>query len=134
VAELAIGPASGVALFVVLTGGRLPPVRLPGRGRALVLRWLWLASRATLEELLWRGLVLAGLALALGPIAALALSAAGFAVWHGRSLGRRCVVHVVSGVAFGGAFLLAGLGAAVLAHGTYNLLVDWAVHAEGAGA
>jgi membrane protease YdiL (CAAX protease family) len=135
VTELALGPASGLALFVALSGGRLPPVRLPGRRRrALALRWLWLTATATLEELVWRGLVLAGLALALGPMAALALSAAGFAVWHARALGRRCIVHAVTGAAFGGAFLLGGLAAAVLAHGTYNLLVDWALHAERTGA
>jgi membrane protease YdiL (CAAX protease family) len=134
VAELAIGPASGLALFVALTGGRLPPARLPGRRRAVALRWFWLAATATLEELVWRGVVLAGLALALGPIAALVLSAAGFAVWHARALARRCAVHTVTGAAFGGAFLLGGLTAAVLAHGTYNLLVDWAVHAERSGA
>jgi len=129
-AELAIGSASGVALFVALAGGRLPRARLPGSRRALAVRWAWLVARATLEELAWRGLVLAGLVLALGPIPALVLSAVGFSVWHARSLGRRCAVHALTGLAFGGAFLLAGLGAAVLAHGTYNLLVDWAVHAE----
>lgn len=127
---LASGPVCGAALFVALTGGRWPRRGIAARPGAIALRWLGLGLMAALEELVWRGLVLAGLALAVGPVTALLLSAGGFAVWHAPALGGRCAVHVVTGVGFGIAFLLGGLPAAVLAHGTYNVLVDWAVHAE----
>jgi membrane protease YdiL (CAAX protease family) len=130
VTELGVGLGSGWALFFVLAGGRLPS-RLPrAPSGALTLRWLWLATRASGDELIWRGLVLAGLAVALGTAAALVLSAVGFAVWHAPLLGRRCALHAITGAGFGGAFLLAGLGGAALAHGTYNVLVDWAVQAR----
>jgi hypothetical protein len=65
----------------------------------------------------------------LGFVAALLISSAGFEIWHAPALGRRCVVHVITGLGFSGAFLVGGLGAAVLAHGTYNVLVDWGVQA-----
>lgn len=127
---VASGPICGAALFVALAGGRLPRARLPASTRAVALRWLWLGTLAALEELAWRGLVLAGLALALGIPVALLLSSVGFAVWHAQALGLRCAVHLITGVGFGTAFLVGGLGAAMLAHGTYNVLVDWGVHAE----
>jgi hypothetical protein len=130
--ELAVasGPVCGAVLFVALAGGRLPRAGIRRRRRAVVIRWLGLGAKSTLEEFVWRGLVLAGLAVAIGPIGALLLSAGGFAVWHSPGLGWRCVAHAVTGGGFGIAFLLGGLPAAVLAHGTYNVLVDWAVHAE----
>jgi membrane protease YdiL (CAAX protease family) len=124
------GPLCGVALFLALTGGRLPHARPRARPHALTLRWLSLGVLAALEEVVWRGLVLSGLTLALGTAAALAVSSAGFALWHAPELGRRCAVHVVTGLGFGGAFLVGGLGAAIAAHATYNVLVDWAVHSE----
>jgi membrane protease YdiL (CAAX protease family) len=124
------GPLVGAALFLALAGGRLPTTWPRGRTRALTFRWLSLGVLAALEELVWRRLVLAGLALALGTAAALLLSSAGFAVWHASVLGRRCVVHVLTGLGFGGAFLVGGLGAAIAAHATYNLLVDWGVQGE----
>jgi membrane protease YdiL (CAAX protease family) len=127
------GPLCGVVLFLALTGGRLPRVRPRARPRALTMRWLSLGVLAAFEEVVWRGLVLTGLALALGAAVALVLSSAGFALWHAPELGRRCTVHTLTGFGFGGAFLVGGLGAAIAAHATYNLLVDWAVQAERAG-
>ena len=124
------GSLCGVALFLVLIGGRLPHARLRARPPALTLRWLSLGVLAALEETVWRGLILSGLTLALGTAVALAVSSAGFAIWHAPELGRRCAVHVVTGLGFGGAFLVGGLPAAIAAHTTYNALVDWAVHAE----
>ncbi len=124
-----IGPISGAALFLLLAGGRLPAAR-PELRRVLALRWARLGVDASVEELVWRGLVLGGLAAALGAVPGLALSSAGFAVWHRRALGRRCAVHLVTGLCFGGAFLAGGLVAAMLAHVVYNVLVDWAVQAE----
>jgi membrane protease YdiL (CAAX protease family) len=127
-----VGPLTGAALFVLLAGGRLPQVRLPLR-RALAVRWISLGVGAGLEELVWRGLVLGGLAAAVGAAPGLALSSAGFALWHRPALGRLCAVHVVTGAGFGCAFLAGGLAAAMLAHGVYNVLVDWAVQAERSG-
>ena len=124
-----VGPLSGAALFLLLTGGRVPRGRPPLLWRALAIRWASLGAAAGLEEVVWRGLVLGGLIAAIGPVSGLALSSAGFAAWHW-PLGRRCGVHLVTGAGFGTAFLVGGLAAAILAHGVYNVLVDWAVHAE----
>jgi membrane protease YdiL (CAAX protease family) len=96
----------------------------------MAVRWLRIALGAGLEEIVWRGICLGGLALVVGPLPALAVSSAAFAVWHWPSLRGRCAVHLVTGAAFGAAFLLGGLAAAIVAHVLYNLLVDWAVHAE----
>jgi membrane protease YdiL (CAAX protease family) len=131
-ARLLAGPVSGGALFAVLTGGRLPH-RRPPFGAALALRWGRLAGGASLEEVVWRGILLGGLAALVGPVAGLVLSSAGFAVWHWPSLGRRSVCHLLTGGAFGAACLVSGLAAAVLAHAVYNVLVDWAVLAQRAG-
>ena len=130
---IASGPLCGAVLFVALAGGRLPCARIDARRRAVALRWLLLGVVASLEELVWRGLALGGLRLALGPVAALVLSSAGFAVWHTPELGRRSAVHAVTGLGFGSAFLVGGIAAAALAHAVYNVLVDWAVHAERSG-
>jgi membrane protease YdiL (CAAX protease family) len=130
VTRLALGPATGLATFVLLTGGRLPWARPRSLGRAMLVRWLGLAASAGLEEAIWRGIGLGGLQALIGPWPALALSSVAFALWHWPTLGDRCAVHVVTGAAFGGAFLAGGIAAAMLAHALYNLLVDWAVHAE----
>jgi membrane protease YdiL (CAAX protease family) len=126
----AVGPVAGAATFLVLSGGRFPIALPRPLGRALAVRWLALGASAALEEVVWRAVVLGGLLILVGPWPALAISSTAFAVWHWPSLHRRCLVHVVTGAAFGGAFLVAGLSAAILAHALYNLLVDWAVHAE----
>lgn len=130
VPDLAVGPLAGAALFVVLAGGHLPRLRQRLLGRALVVRWIRLGAEAGLEEVIWRGLVLGGLLAAIGPVTGLALSSAGFALWHRPALGPRCGVHLVTGAGFGVASLAGGLAAAILAHAVYNVLVDWAVHAE----
>jgi membrane protease YdiL (CAAX protease family) len=119
-----------VVLFVALAGGRVPRPCLLAGPWALTLRWLWLGVLAALEELVWRGLVLGGLMLALGPAVALLVSSAGFAAWHAPALGRRCVIHAITGFGFGSAYLVGGLAAAMLAHATYNVLVDWGVHVD----
>ena len=126
----AIGPVTGAATFLLLTGGRLPRSLPRPLGRAMAARWLTLGATAGLEEVVWRGVVLGGLLTVVGPLPALAGSSAGFAIWHWPSLRSRCAVHLVTGAAFGSAFLVGGLIAAMLAHALYNLLVDWAVHAE----
>jgi membrane protease YdiL (CAAX protease family) len=128
--RFALGPITGAATFVLLTGGRFPLALPRPLGRAMVLRWLILAGAAALEEAVWRGAVLGGLLTVVGPLPALAASSAGFAIWHWPSLRSRCGLHLVTGAAFGSAFLVGGLATAMLAHALYNLLVDWAVHAE----
>jgi membrane protease YdiL (CAAX protease family) len=125
---VASGPFCGAALFVFLSAGRLPHARSLPLSRALALRWLWLGLVAGLEELVWRAGALASLALATGPAVALVLTSAGFALWHRPALGRRCTVHLATGLGFGATFLVGGLAAAILAHAVYNVLVDWAVH------
>jgi membrane protease YdiL (CAAX protease family) len=96
----------------------------------MVVRWFALGAIAGLEEVAWRGVVLGGLMVILGQWPALAVSSGAFAMWHWSSLRARSAVHLVTGAAFGGAFLAGGLAAAMLSHALYNLLVDWAVHAE----
>jgi membrane protease YdiL (CAAX protease family) len=130
VSRVAFGPASGAATFLLLAGGRVRLARPRPLGRAMVVRWAGLAAGAALEEVVWRGILLGGLLLVVGPWVALAASSTAFALWHWPSLRGRCVVHVVTGAAFGGAYLAGGLLAAILAHALYNVLVDWAVHAE----
>lgn len=132
VSRLAVGLLAGTALFVFLARARpRSPARLDAR---LAVRVLVLALWAALEELIWRGLVLGGLAGSIGPLAALVLSSAGFAVWHRPRLGSRCAVHVLTGGGFGAAFLAGGLAASILAHWSYNVLVDVAVEAARAPA
>jgi hypothetical protein len=132
--RLALGPLAGAMVFLLLTGGRLPRGRPRLSTRSLAGRWLRLAAGAASEEILWRAVLLTALRAWVGPLGALAISSVGFALWHRPSLGRACIVHVVTGTSFGASFLAGGLGAAVLAHAVYNLLVDWAVHAERARA
>jgi membrane protease YdiL (CAAX protease family) len=128
--RLALGMLFGAAAFLLLTGGRVPLALPRPFGRTMIARWLNLGAIAAFEEIVWRGVVLAGLSLVVGPWAALAVSSAAFAVWHWPSFRVRCAVHAVTGAAFGAAFLVAGLLAAILGHALYNLLVDWAVAAE----
>ena len=126
----ALGPVTGAATFLLLTGGRIPRKLPRPFGRAMAARWLSLGAAAGLEEIVWRGVVLGSLLVVVGPWAALGVSSAAFAMWHWPALRGRCAVHLVTGAAFGCAFLAGGLAAAMLGHALYNLLVDWAVHAE----
>ncbi len=127
--RLLAGPLTGAALFVALAGGR---IRRPRAGpvHVLLVRLLGFGASAALEELVWRALVLGSLVAAIGPAEGLAVSSIGFALWHRPALGSRCAVHLVTGVGFGAAFLIGGIAAAVLAHWSYNVLVDMAVVAE----
>jgi membrane protease YdiL (CAAX protease family) len=127
---LAVGPVAGAATFFSLTAGRIPLALPRPLGRAMLVRWLGLGAAAALEEVVWRGIALGGLAAVVGPWPALAASSAGFALLHWPSLRGRCAVHLFTGLAFGAAFLAVGLVAAILAHVIYNVLVDWAVRAE----
>jgi membrane protease YdiL (CAAX protease family) len=128
--RLALGPVTAAVTFLALTGGRLPRALPRPLGGAMIVRWCALGAAAGIEEVAWRGIVLGGLMVVIGPWPALAASSAAFAAWHWPSLRARSAVHLVTGTAFGGVFLAGGLGAAMLGHALYNLFVDWAVHAE----
>jgi len=129
-ARAAIGPVAGVGTFLLLTGGRFPRLLPRPLGRGMAIRWLGIVAGAGCEEVVWRGICLEGLLLVVGPWSALMASSTGFALWHWPSLRGRCAVHFATGVAFGGAFLVGGLVAAIVAHALYNVVVDWAIHAE----
>ena len=72
---------------------------------------IWIAKQAVLaawagvEEIVWRALLLAELARVVGVPAALGVSSVGFALWHPS----RRRLHLLTGLAFGAAFLVAGL-------------------------
>lgn len=129
--RLFAGPAVGVVLFLLLA--RRWPRLPPGPMAAVVARSGYIVAAAAFEELLWRGLGLGVLARPLGPGPALVLTAAAFACAHRRAPGPRRAVHVLTGLGFGSAYLVGGLAAAVLAHASYNVLVDVAVQAERRG-
>jgi ABC-2 type transport system ATP-binding protein len=116
----ALGLPVAAALFAVVLRRR--PVRRPSAVAAAVL-----AAGAVLEELFWRGLVLGALALATGAAGALAASSALFACVH-----RRRGLHLVTGAAFGAAYLVTGkLLTSVVAHAAYNVLVCSAAELRG---
>jgi len=125
-----VGGFSGAAAFLLLAGGRVPLALPRPLGWPKVVRWLNLGAVAGFEEIVWRGVVLGGLLLVVGPWTALGVSSAGFAVCHWPVLRGRCAIHIVTGAAFGAAYLAAGLIAAMLGHALYNVLVDWSVAAE----
>jgi membrane protease YdiL (CAAX protease family) len=116
---LGAGLIAGIALFVAASRRR-PSLRRPRASKSLlVARQLFLGLCAANEELLWRRLLLGELLFA-GPVAALALSSAGFAIAHRRAR----LLHVGTGCAFGGVYVVTGvLGASIAAHWLYNVLV-----------
>jgi ABC-2 type transport system ATP-binding protein len=103
-------------LFAALAR-RAPRVRWPGSRPGLVVGAV-LVTRAALEELFWRGLVLGAAARAVALPGAIAFSSAGFAYAHRRRW------HAVTGAAFGLLYVASGrLAAPIAAHGLYNVLV-----------
>lgn len=116
-AAILLGIPVGVLVFLALA--RVPP-RLPRRGELTRAQLAFLLGWAWVEEVLWRRLLLATVAVAAGVTVALAAATALFALAHGQ--GR--AAHLLTGAAFGGAFVATGrLGAAVASHAVYNLLV-----------
>jgi len=116
---LAAGLIAGGALFVVASRRRPSCRQRRARKSVVVGRQLFLGLCAANEELLWRRLLLGELLVA-GPVVALALSSAGFAVAHRRAR----VLHAGTGSAFGAVYLATGfLGASIAAHWAYNTLV-----------
>ena len=119
-APLMLGLIVGVGLYVLLSGSLSVRVRGPD----LAARITYVGARAAYEEALWRLCLLGLLAAAFGPAAGLALVTIAFALSHWPGQGSKAVVHLVTGSAFGGVYLLTGsFGAAVAAHAAYNGLV-----------
>jgi ABC-2 type transport system ATP-binding protein len=126
---VAVAVALGVGLFSALAQRR-PVWSLPRGGLPrFAPRGAYLAASAAAEEVVWRRLLLAFLAVRYGWPAGLALTTVGFAVAHRRRQGRFGVaVHLVTGASFGGVFVATGsVAAAITAHAAYNLLVALAV-------
>ena len=122
---LAVGVAGGLALYSISAQRRPVPIRTIGLTKTtFVVGW------ATVEEILWRWLLLGGLALRLPLGVAFAAATAAFALAH--SHGRRS--QLVAGAGFGGLYLLTGeLWAPIAAHVTHNLLVAGSVSPARAG-
>jgi membrane protease YdiL (CAAX protease family) len=109
--RLLLGIAAGVALFWVVARVR-PPMSLALAGV--------LVAAAGAEELIWRWFVLGELLAPTGTATALVASACAFGAVHP---GRR-LLHVGTGLAFGGVYVLTGsLAAAWGAHAAYNVCV-----------
>ena len=125
------GISAGAVLYAVLAAGALPVTIRRTRAGAVVVRSAYLLGRSAVEEVVWRGYVFAGLALAVGTHAAFAATVALFAIAHRPGQGRLWIVHLVTGATFTAVFAATGsLTAAVAAHATYNVVVGLAV--EGA--
>src|SRR5579884_232681 len=128
VAALPLAAAAGFLLFRALAGSWACLGRPRGATWHGALRLLSVSARAGVEEVAWRGYVLALLVPPVGRAGALALSSGLFALAHGDVRGRRKLVHVATGGVFGGVYLATGrLEAAALAHVAYNCSVVLAV-------
>jgi membrane protease YdiL (CAAX protease family) len=112
---LTLGLVGGLALYSISAHRRPLPIRaISPIKTTFVVGWAWI------EEILWRWLLLGGLALRLPLGVAFAAATAAFALAH--SHGRRS--QLVAGATFGGLYLLTGgLWAPIAAHVTHNLLV-----------
>ncbi len=117
------------ALWWLALAGRDRRTSLVARRRAPSPRGAVLAGVYALdaigEEILFRGLILGGLAgLGLGPGWSVAVSALAFGAMHVFVLGPAGVPgHIVFGLLLGAVFLLGGLLAPISAHVVYNTLV-----------
>ena len=110
------GAAGGLGLYLAVARHRpyVPPL-VPAALAACAM----LVVSAASEEVVWRRVVLGEL-LRAGPLAALAGSTLGFALVHRT---RQCL-HLGTGAAFGGLYLVTGaLAAAIAAHSSYNVLL-----------
>lgn len=115
-----VGVLGGVALFSSLARARPVVHRSPITRRRLTRSSFFLVW-ATVEEVLWRRLVLGMLAVHGGWVVALVGSSIGFAVSHRVGWSG----HLVTGLGFGSVYLATGqLSAAIAMHTVYNLLLD----------
>ena len=116
-----LGVPTALVLFAALARRR---PTFPGAGVVAAVAAAVLVIRAAVEELVWRGVVLGALAVALGALGGLALSSAAFAYAHARLPARRRALHLATGAAFGAVYLVTGrLLTAIVAHAGYNVLV-----------
>jgi ABC-2 type transport system ATP-binding protein len=100
---------------------RRPPRR---RLRPFALGATYVALTSTGEELLWRWLVLGGLAPLVGLAPAFLTSSVGFALAHGPKRRDVLAVHLLTGSVFGAVYVGTGrIEAAVVTHVLYNWLV-----------
>ena len=121
---LVVGCGLGAGAFLVLARRRIRAEALAHvPRRRLIARSIALAARSAQEEAVWRALVLGILVGPLGRLGALASSTVLFTCAHaGRQRGA-ARAHLVTGSAFGVAYLVtARLVAAVAAHAVYNVL------------
>ncbi|HEX2302130.1 MAG TPA: ATP-binding cassette domain-containing protein [Gaiella sp.] len=129
---LVVGGITGIALFAVLARRRVPAavaIELPRR--RLAARSIVLTAKSAQEEAIWRALVLGLLVDPLGRAGAVVVSTVLFAGAHLGRLGRASAAHLLTGAAFGSAYVATGrLHAAIAAHGTYNVLVGTAALAS----
>lgn len=124
---VAVAVVAGSALplvAILLTGHR--PVRRSSHKPVLLPEMLWIASTASAEELLWRGLApAAGQAVGWHPAVAVAAALCGFLLLHVPKLGFcRLPYLTVAGLLFTGCALTGGLLAAAAAHMSHNLVID----------
>jgi len=114
------GIAVGCVLFAALARAR--PRLLVTRVAAVAA--LAIAAAGVSEEAVWRAFALARLAGTTGPVAAVAITSAGFAAVHVPALRfRGAAVHVLTGAALGVLFVATGsLVACGVAHAVYNVL------------
>jgi membrane protease YdiL (CAAX protease family) len=118
-AAIGFGMASGLALQLA-AARRLPRLRpsLRSPGHSVVRLGLF-GLLAANEEVVWRRTLLGEL-LHTGPTAAIAASTLAFALAHRV----RPALHLGTGAAFGGLYVITGaLPASIAAHSTYNVLV-----------
>ena len=122
---IVVGGVLGSAAFLALARATVPAAAIAAapRGRLLA-RSVILTLGSLREEAIWRGLVLGFLAGPLGRLGALAVSTVMFAAAHVHGQGRSAKSHLVTGLAFGLAYVATGrLAAAMVAHASYNILV-----------
>jgi membrane protease YdiL (CAAX protease family) len=113
---LAVGALAGAVLFGAVSRRR---PSLANTSPLLLGRHLFLGVCAANEEIIWRRTLLGEL-LPAGPILALVVSSAGFAVAHRRLR----LLHAGTGLVFGLLYLATGvLGASIAAHWVYNAFV-----------
>jgi membrane protease YdiL (CAAX protease family) len=115
-AACAVGMLAGLVLYVAVTRSRpyIPPPLPPAFAACTVL-----VIAAASEEVVWRRVVLGEL-LRAGPVPALAGSTLGFALVHRT----RQLLHLGTGAAFGGLYVVTGvLAASIAAHCAYNVLL-----------
>jgi len=121
-----LGVPLGVLLFCLLARAR---PRLPRSGELTRAQFGFLLAWAWVEEMVWRRLLLAAVALVAGLAIGLVAATALFAFAHA---GGRAS-HLLTGAAFGTAFVATGrLAAAVATHAVYNVLVAGSRAARGA--